>query len=113
MKEIARQIALDVQNGQYRLIETRYGYRRAADLVYVISEACCALGLNMPPCQVPLVVRPINRPDHTVCLLMPPGCSSMEDLRQFPVIVISTHSHKVIGVDDDGHFLLENIGASS
>lgn len=109
MEFISYRVAEGLQRGEGRIrIETKKGYKRAFDIAAHISNACADLGVNLPPCEIPIAVQPVNR-KGVFFTWMPHSRPSAEECCEAPVIIIVKNCFRYDGVNDEGGHMLTKI----
>lgn len=107
---LVHQIVGGLQEGRGILIPTSQGLERCLDIMDAVLQEAGNRGINLMPCDILPVIRPINAPDKIFCVALPPWAkTSDEAIQHARVVLVSENSHVLEGHDASGQPFLRNL----
>lgn len=108
MELLSYSVAVALQRGEPQQIETKKGYKRAFDIAIHISNACANLGINLPPCEIPIAIDPVNY-KGVFFTWMPHSRPSAKECNEAPVIIVVKNCFRYDGMNDEGVHMLTKL----
>ena len=110
MDVMARAVVDGLVAGQGMRVPTSHGFDRCLALMDAILAEAGHRGVELHPCDILPVIRPVNESSRIYCIALPPWAKDHDDaLRRARVIIVSENSHVLRGIDPNGGFVLERL----
>ena len=109
--ESLSEVILNIKSGLSSVIVTKHGYGRAGQIAIIVSEACVGAGINLPPCDIPIGIRPVNIAG-VFYTWKPYRYQTGNDCDLAPVRILIEGCYRYNGVDSNGNAQLEALNHS-